>query len=107
MKQMQDILTTTFDCPEYSFGNHFDDPKRVVIKVNEGKYKNTVFSYDNLCASESDVITYDLDLLTLSVDCDIIEVSEIPNEFIENVSNKILTDILIASVKRTTDEPGN
>lgn len=104
---MLDTPTTTFECPEYSFGNHFDDPKRVVIKVDSGKYKNTVFLLDNLNVTEEDVITYDLDILTMSENCDIIEASVVPQEFVDQVSNLILTDILINSAQRTKNESGN
>ena len=81
---------TTFD---YSLGNHLDDDSRVVIRLNESAYKNTVISFNKVTLLETD-ISYEIDLLTCVKNGVIIEHDKIPKDLLL-ISKEIIRDLIL------------
>ena len=61
----------------FSIGNHLDDDSRVVIRIDEGVYKNSVISFNRLTLHEKQ-LEYQVDLLTCVNNGVTIDVEEIP-----------------------------
>lgn len=81
---------TTFD---YSLGNHLDDDSRVVIRLNESVYKNTVISFNKVTLLEKD-LSYEIDLLTCVKNGVIIENDKIPKDLLL-ISKEIIRDLIL------------
>lgn len=77
---------------DYSFGNHLDDEKRLVIRINTGNYSGSILSLDKIVLGE-DKPEVNYDILLFCRSGTVKQVDKLPKMFYNDV-DKIIVDIL-------------
>ena len=82
--------------PAISWGNHMDDPSLVVLRVDEGRFKGTIWSYANVgpfpVGDGQYVVNYECDFL-IFVDDNVLHETPDPavlQEFYDSVGTPFL-----------------
>lgn len=91
--------------PSVSYGNHLDDHDLVVINVNEGDFKGTIFNYANIDfpEGENDQLVYSTDFQLFCYQGTYFDekpAEEVLGRFHNEVSSPIIHNMLIAAVEQ-------
>jgi hypothetical protein len=92
--------------PKLSYGNHKDDDKLVVIRVDEGVYEGTVFSYSDIDASDEN-LSYRAEFhafFHLGQEYNEEPEKEIVNGFYESVASPFLHNALVAAAEEKAEQ---
>lgn len=87
----------------YSFGPDLDNEKGLVVRVDEGQFKGTVFSIDKLSVLQEEDGLLDVQYtVRYSPDEQYLQANVVA--FRDNVITKVVTDVLESATKKATQE---
>lgn len=94
--------------PQLSYGNHIDDAEKIVIKVDEGEYQGTVFSYFNINdQGDSGELFYQIEFASFMHNGQLFEAeppSEIATGFYETISSPFLYNAIVEAANKVINK---